>query len=214
MNEKDKRKKKNQASVMGVFKKRGVVKKVHCRLSRKKRHAMEYVQKILFLAHSEDVSLFGKMIAEEVFFYTENRPEVVIGPGANGAMIAMKVAGRLTEISSREVTNMYGDKIDRGFDIRKDFRDLIRNKKVFVVDDVLTSGGSIKDLIEAVQLADGIVIGLAVICNRGGVKRINGISVFALAEMRIPDYPGNDKECPGCKAGIPLDPDIGHPPTK
>ena len=80
------------------------------------------------------------------------------------------------------------------------------------MDDVLTSGGSIKKLIKAIQKAGGIVVGIAVICDRGGIEEINGIKVFALARIRIPDYPGNTKYCPGCRDGIPLNSDIGHPP--
>ncbi len=208
-----KRRRQNQRIVMDTFKRRKAVDEVHCRLS-SGRHALLYIRKNRVIAYHKDVFLFGKMIAEEFFCYAEHKPEVVIGPGANGVAIAQGVVSHLGEMLFQETPGIYADKTIEGFCIRKDYREFIKDKNVLIVDDILTTGGSIKKLIKAVREAGGIVMGIAVICDRGGVKKIEGIPVFALSKMRIPDYPDNEKDCPGCRNKIPINTDVGHPPTK
>jgi len=73
---------------------------------------------------------------------------------------------------------------------------------VLVVDDVLTTGGSIRQVIEAVRAAGGTPIGVAVLVDRTGGQVEFGLPFFACVEIVVPSY--EPSECPLCREGVPL----------
>ncbi|MFC1629796.1 phosphoribosyltransferase family protein [Patescibacteria group bacterium] len=81
---------------------------------------------------------------------------------------------------------------------------------MLVVDDVLTTGGSVRGVVEAVRKLGGYVVGVGVIANRGQVtaKDVGDVSeLFALADVTMDSYP--EKECPLCKKGVPINTVLG-----
>ncbi len=76
-------------------------------------------------------------------------------------------------------------------------------ERVLVVDDVLTSGASVRDTLTAVQAAGGQAVGVAVVdeCS-GGTVRFGGLPFFAAAEFALQTYDPGD--CPLCREGVPL----------
>ena len=79
---------------------------------------------------------------------------------------------------------------------------LAPGERVLLVDDVLTSGGSLRDSIEAVRRAGGESIGVAVVVDRSGGKVDFGLPFFAAAKFDWESY--DPAECPLCKQGVPL----------
>ncbi|MEE8386121.1 MAG: phosphoribosyltransferase family protein, partial [Dehalococcoidia bacterium] len=88
-----------------------------------------------------------------------------------------------------------GRDFQRGFQVRAGERTLI-------VDDVLTTGGSIRDVIEAVRRAEGSPIGVAVLVDRSGGRTDFGLPFFACVELDLPTYA--EDACPLCDAEVPL----------
>jgi orotate phosphoribosyltransferase len=88
-----------------------------------------------------------------------------------------------------------GRDFQRGFEVRPGERTLI-------VDDVLTMGGSIRDVIEAVRQADGDPIGVGVLVDRSRGRTDFGLPLFACVELDLPDY--EEGNCPLCDAQAPL----------
>ena len=83
-------------------------------------------------------------------------------------------------------------------------------RRVLVVEDVLTTGGSAKKVVELARAAGGKVIGLGVLCNRGGVTPHDVGDVpqlFALTNIPLEVWMEGD--CPLCKQGVPVNTDIG-----
>ena len=79
-----------------------------------------------------------------------------------------------------------------------------------MVEDVLTTGGSAKKVIETTRALGGNVVGLGVICNRGGVKPADVAGVpklFALLDVTLDAWDAS--ECPLCKKGIPINIEVG-----
>ena len=88
-----------------------------------------------------------------------------------------------------------GRSFQRGFEIGP-------GERVLVVDDVLTTGGSIREVIDAVQANDGVVGGVAVLVDRSAGKTDFGAPFFACLALELPVY--DPARCPLCRNGIPL----------
>jgi len=83
-------------------------------------------------------------------------------------------------------------------------------KKILVVEDVLTTGDSARKVIEVTRALEGKVVGLGVLCNRGKVTEADVISVprlTALLEVELAMY--DAKTCPLCEQDIPINTDVG-----
>lgn len=97
-----------------------------------------------------------------------------------------------------------------GFVIKRGYNKIVAGKNVLVVEDVLTTGGSAKKVIEAARATGGNVIGLAAICNRGGVTPQDLGNIPRLSPLVIVKFDAEDeRNCPMCKQGIPVNTDVG-----
>ena len=74
---------------------------------------------------------------------------------------------------------------------------------MLVVDDVLTTGGSVRDVIAAVQALGGVVAGVAVLVDRSAGRIDFGVPFFACLTLDIPVYEASD--CPLCRDGVALE---------
>lgn len=78
------------------------------------------------------------------------------------------------------------------------------------MEDVLTTGGSVKKVVEATRAIGGKVIGLGALCNRGGITPQEVAEVpklVALVNMRLEAW--DEKDCPLCEQNIPINTDVG-----
>lgn len=133
---------------------------------------------------------FSQKLAEE---FASFDVEWVVGPFTGGAILAYDVAsvmGIMAAYAEKE-----GEKrvLKRGYNLY--------GKRVAVVDDVLTTGKSLRDTYEAVLREGGKVVVGGVMVKRGEIEI--GIPLFYVLELSLPVYP--ETECPLCKAGIPLE---------
>ncbi|HEX5430053.1 MAG TPA: phosphoribosyltransferase family protein [Patescibacteria group bacterium] len=140
--------------------------------------------------------------------------EVVVGP-AYGAMIAAHlVASCLNGFGScYPVAAVFAVKSGAGFEIRPSMRKYVSGKWALVIEDVLTTGGSVKRTIEATIRAGASIIGVGAICNRGSIQPEDlGLPQGALRSLV--DLSGlrayTPAECPMCQAGIPISLELGH----
>jgi orotate phosphoribosyltransferase len=89
-----------------------------------------------------------------------------------------------------------------GRSFQRDFH-LQPGERVLVVDDVLTSGSSVRDTLEAVRTAGGQAVGVAVLVDRsGGAVRFDDLPFFAATEFSLETY--DPADCPLCREGVPL----------
>jgi len=96
------------------------------------------------------------------------------------------------------------------FVIKRGYNKLVAEKNVLVVEDVLTTGDSVKKVIEATRKTNGNVVGLGVLCNRGGIKSqdvANPPKLFSLVDIKLDAW--NEEECPLCTQHIPINTDVG-----
>jgi orotate phosphoribosyltransferase len=96
------------------------------------------------------------------------------------------------------------------FVIKRGYDKLIAGKKVLVVEDVLTTGGSVKKVVEALDMIGCEVIGVGALCNRGGVtpEQIGNVPVLkALMNVSLEAY--DEADCPYCKDGVAINTSVG-----
>jgi orotate phosphoribosyltransferase len=174
------------------------------------KHGTAYVNKDAIYPHTKETSMLCRAIAER---FVHKNVQVVIAPAIGGVILSQWTAYHLTKLSTGgEVLGVYAEKSDDGnsFIIKRGYDKLITGKNVLVVEDVLTTGGSAKKVVEATRAIGGKVVGLGVLCNRGCVTAHDIADVpelFALVNVAMDAW--NEAECPLCAQDVPINTDVG-----
>lgn len=174
------------------------------------RHGPDYVNKDAVYPDTEATDELCQGIAER---FCGDNVEVVVAPAVGGVILSQGVARHLTKMTGQKVLGIYADK--EGEDalvIRRGYDQFVPDKRVLVVDDVLTTGGSARRLVELIRNLGGFVVGVGVLCNRGNVQP-SGVGdppprLEALINVQMLTYP--EGECPLCDQGVPINTKIGE----
>ncbi len=166
------------------------------------RHSDTYFDKRLLYRDEKTTSHVCRQIA----LFADDAVEVVVGPEEAGFTVAKFVAEHLGILLSRKIKKVPAKKNGSGFELSRHYRRFIAGKQVLVVDDVLTTGGTIQKVVELVRRHGGNVRGVGVICNRGGMTeaKLRVPWLYAAITLSLRSYAPED--CPLCKAGISIDP--------
>lgn len=171
------------------------------------KHGSAYVNKDAVYPHTDETSRLCRAIAE---WFTLHGAQVVIAPAVGGCILSNRVAEHLSELTGKEVLGVYADKDGDGFVIKRGYDKLVAGRRVLVVEDVLTTGGSARKVVEAVRSIGGQVVGLGVLCNRGSVMA-EGVGCVpelrALVNVRMDAW--DEAACPLCAQGVPVNTDVG-----
>ena len=98
-----------------------------------------------------------------------------------------------------------------GFVVGRGYEEVIKGKNVLIVEDLTTTGGSIRKVVEASRIAGAHVVGAIALCNRGGVTKemVGSPPIFdQLLNVHLEQWPA--EECDLCKRGIPVNTEVGH----
>lgn len=199
----------NKQKVLQVLSKVGaVITKSHIVYTSGK-HGTAYVNKDAVYPHTKETSDLCRAIAKQ---FASDVVEVVIAPAIGGVILSQWTAFHLSEITGSEVLGVYAEKAESGdaFIIKRGYDKLVAGKNVLVVEDVLTTGGSAKKVIEATRALGGNIVGLGVLCNRGGITPqdvANPPKLFALVNVRLDAW--DEAACPLCAQNIPINTDVG-----
>ena len=173
------------------------------------KHGTAYVNKDAVYPHTKETSDLCRAIAQQ---FANDGVEVVIAPAIGGVILSQWTANHLTELTGSEVLGVYAEKADSGdaFIIKRGYDKIVAGKNVLVVEDVFTTGGSAKKVVEATRAIGGKVIGLGVLCNRGGITTQDVADVpelFALANVKLDAW--DEADCPLCAQSVPINTDVG-----
>lgn len=173
------------------------------------RHTPVYINKDALYPHTEETSKMGELFANA---NADQDIEVVVGPALGGIILSTWTAYHLSHLKNREVLGVYTEKsADGGQVFTRGYDKLVAGKKVLVIEDLTTTGGSVKKSVQAVQDAGGSVAQVCVMVNRDP-KLVNEQSIGApfksLAVLEIPSY--NASDCPMCAKNIPVNTSVGH----
>lgn len=153
-------------------------------------HSDTYFQMALVFQYPD----YGEILCKELAKNFENKKiDVVVGPAIGGIIISYELARILKARSifaEREEGKM---KLRRGFKIEK-------GEKVLICEDVITTGGSVREIVEIVEKEGGKIKGIGCIVERGKVEF--SYPLKSLVKIEVKNYVPT--ECPLCKNGVPL----------
>lgn len=182
----------NQLEIIEVLEKRGAILRGHFRLS-SGRHSDVFVQKFRVFEHPKLTQRFGESIAQ----LFPGAFEVVASP-AVGA-IALGFATGL----AADVRVVFSERVEGVMEFRRGF-ELKPRERTLIVEDVLTTGGSAREVLSLVKDAGGYPIGIGALLDRGDPARFAdlGVPVKALVHMDATSW--DPAGCPLCERGEPV----------
>jgi len=178
-----------EKEILEIFNSTGAILKGHFLLS-SGLHSERYFQMARVLQFPD----IAKKLASEIAKKYENKSiDAVIGPAIGGIILSYALAdcfGVRSMFTERENNLMC---LRRGFTIEK-------NEKILVCEDVITTGGSVSEVIEVVKSYGAIIAGVCCLVQRG--KHNIDFPVECLLKMEVKNY--TQENCPLCKEGIPI----------
>lgn len=181
------------AEVAAMLRQAGALLDGHFQLS-SGRHSAVYVEKFRVLERPPYAERLCGLIAGH---FRDQGVEVVAAPTTGGIIVSYEVARQL----GGQVLGVFAEKVEGGGRrFQRGFA--VQGRRVLVVDDVLTAGASIREVITAVQKAGGQVLGVGVLVDRAGGRADFGVPFFACLTLDLPTYEAS--ACPQCARGEPL----------
>jgi orotate phosphoribosyltransferase len=157
------------------------------------RHGADYLEKFRILEDPAATMMLAASIAEH---FRGAAPQLVAGPTTGGIILAFEVARQLGVNAVYVERGREGGRVlRRGFEIPP-------GASVLVVDDVVTTGGSLAETTACLRDAGGTVIGIGVLADRTSGRASADVPFFACVSLDFPSYP--PEECPLCARGMPL----------
>lgn len=181
----------DQDQLIEIFQKTGALLEGHFILT-SGRHSSMYFQCAKVLQHPDYLNKFSKQIVNH---FHDINIDIVISPAVGGIVLGTEVGRQLnkqTIFAEREKGIMT---LRRGFEI-------LPNYNVLVVEDVITTGGSVKEVIELVKSSGAEVAGVGVLVDRSGGKVKLHEKQFCVTELEAVSY--GDDEIPEDLANIPV----------
>lgn len=183
-----------EQSFLDTLRECGAVKEGHFLLS-SGRHSDLYIEKFDLLRSPGMTSQACAFIADQ---FGDQGVDVVAGPTTGGVILAFEVARQLgvdAAYAERASNSGTGREFRRGTVFRP-------GSRVLVVDDILTTGGSVRETLDALRSHAVEVVGVVVLVDRSGSRADLGMPYAALATMDIASW--DAAECPLCQRGEPI----------
>jgi orotate phosphoribosyltransferase len=182
------------ASVEDLFADAGALLEGHF-LLKSGRHAGRYLEKFLVLQHPRFGVEVCRRLAEAL---GPHEPSLIVGPTTGGVLLSFETARQLggsVRAAFAEPLPSGGRALRRGWPLGAD-------ERVAIVDDILTTGTSLLETVEAVRAAGAEPVASAVIVDRSGGLFDLGLPLAALGTLDIPSWEPAD--CALCASGVPL----------
>jgi len=179
------------------------------------KHGSVYIRKDKLYPFTRLTSKVCKMMAEKV---KDLDIEVVVGPALCGIVLSQWTAYHLSQMTKKEVLSVFSEKtyddkqiFDRPQMLKRGYDALVKGKRVLVVEDLTTTGASVKKVVDRVKEAGGKVVSVFILVNRnpGDVNSLRmGAPLYSLAVFKADAF--DENKCPLCKKNIPINTQVGH----
>jgi orotate phosphoribosyltransferase len=154
-------------------------------------HSKVYVEKFRLLEHPEITQQMAEVIADH---FRDAQLDLVVGPLTGGVLVAHEVAKQL------EKAMAFPERVDGVMQWRRGFR-IHPGQRVLVCEDVITTGKSVNEVIEAVHRVGGVVVGIGALIQRG--ENTLKHEPFAVVRLNLDTF--TPENCPLCATGVPLE---------
>ncbi|MGR6835673.1 orotate phosphoribosyltransferase [Syntrophomonas erecta] len=178
----------NREEAIKIFSDSGALLEGHFLLT-SGRHSNQYMQCAQVLKYPAYTEKLARHLAES---FQNDEVELVVGPAMGGIIVAYEVARQLA------VPGIFTERQDSQMVLRRGFT-IKPGQRVVVVEDVVTTGGSVREVIDVVKACEGIVVGVGVLVDRSGGKVDFGVKMTSVLTMNIESW--ESFGCPLCKEG-------------
>ena len=181
-----------ESNVERLLAERGAVLRGHFQFA-SGRHGDTYIEKFRILQWPD---MTGEMCGQ-IAAHFRGQANLVAGPTTGGIILSYETARHLglASVISERKDEGPGREFKRGFQVGP-------GDRVLIVDDVLTTGGSIREVIDAVRDRGAELAGVGVLVDRTGGKVDFGVPFFACMSLDMVSFAPTD--CPQCNQGVPL----------
>jgi len=183
----------NREEVMKKFEQAGAIKKGHFKLTSGV-HSDTYIQCAQVMQHP---GFMHNLCSELGRKFKGENIDVIIGPAIGGIIIAHVMA----QVLGPWVRAIFTERENGTMTLRRSF-EIHPGEKVLVVEDVTTTGGSVREVIDIVKKRGGEVVGVGVLIDRSGGLVDFGVKMKSLLTLDIKSY--QPEECPLCKKEVPI----------
>jgi len=156
-------------------------------------HSPKYLQCALVL---QDPARAERLCGRLARAFADDRVEVVIGPAIGGIVVAYELARALGAQA------LFAEREDGRMRLRRGFH-LEPGRRVLLAEDVVTTGGSLREVLALAREAGAEIVGVAALVDRtSGRDPAFGVPLTALVTLDVPTH--LPEECPLCRRGVPL----------
>jgi len=177
-----------EKDTLALYEKTGALLRGHFKLT-SGLHSDIYLQSALVLQHPEAAEKLGIALADA---FRDAGARTVLAPAIGGILVAHEVARALG------VRALFTERDNGVMTLRRGFT-LERGERCLVVEDVITTGGSTREVVDCVTAAGGDVVGVGSLIDRSGGAASFAVKRVALATVKAATF--KPEECPLCKTG-------------
>ncbi|MCK4533698.1 orotate phosphoribosyltransferase [bacterium] len=181
----------NKDEILQIFKEKKAFLEGHFKLS-SGLHSKYYLQSAQVLQYPE---LMERLCADLAGRF-DRMVEVVVSPAVGGIIVGQEVARNLKKRA------IFCERKDGVMTLRRGFK-IGKKEKVLIIEDVITTGKSIKEVMGVVEKEGGVLVGIGALVNRGNEEVEKGVRQEVLLNLEIKTY--KQENCPMCKQGISLE---------
>jgi len=174
------------------------------------RHSSVYINKDALYLHTHIISQLCQRMTQP---YAPDEIDVVVGPVLGGIVLSQWTTHALnTKRTVGETLAVYAEKeagSDHAFAFYRGYDKHIPGKNILIVEDILTTGGSVRRVVELIRKHGGNVVGVSALCNRGKVRPedMGDVPISTLITLDLETY--TEEDCPFCEQHIPINTDVG-----
>lgn len=177
--------------IIAVFKERKVMLEGHFLLT-SGRHSDKYMQCAKLFQYPDVSEMICRQLAEQ---FSDMDIDLVVGPAVGGIIMAYEMSRQLG------VKNIFAERENGKMTLRRGF-EVPKGAKILVTEDVVTTGGSVKEVIELLDGMGAQVMAVGSVVDRSAGKVDFGVPFRAVLSMEVKSYEAD--ECPICKTGAQL----------
>lgn len=173
------------------------------------KHGEIYINKDALYPHPVETSEVGKLFAEK---YKDMEIDVVAAPALGGIILSTWTSYHLTQMKGKEVLGVYAEKMpDKSMAFTRGYDKLIQGKNVLVIEDLATTGGSVKKVVDLVKATGGNVVACCVMVNRDPdnvTSEFMGVPFDSLDILKAQAW--DEAELPEHIKSRPINVNVGH----
>ncbi len=181
----------SEQRVTEIFEKTGVLQEGHFVLS-SGRHADKYLQCAQVLQYPEYANELAEGIAE---LWKDKEIDVVVGPALGGVVISYAVGQALNK------RTVFTERTEGDMSLRRSF-EIGEGEKVLLVEDVVTTGGSVREVLDLLRERNADIVGVSALVDRSGGQVDFGVPFKTLLQLEVKSYPAD--ECELCAENVPI----------